>query len=59
MSEGGFRICELSRAVRIAVEREDTPWYPTMRLYRQKTAGNWEEVIQRVADQLRAIAVRR
>jgi len=25
MSEGGFRICELSRAVRIAVEREDTP----------------------------------
>ena len=24
--------------------REDTPWYSTMRLFRQKTAGDWDEV---------------
>jgi hypothetical protein len=30
------------------LEREDTPWYPTMRLFRQSERGNWEEVIKRV-----------
>jgi tetratricopeptide (TPR) repeat protein len=34
--------------------REDTPWYPTMRLFRQKVRGDWSEVIQRVAMALRA-----
>jgi len=29
-------------------EREDTPWYPTMRLFRQKVQGDWAEVIERV-----------
>jgi len=39
---------------RWGLDREDTPWYPTMRLFRQKVAGNWDEVIQRVADELTA-----
>ena len=30
-------------------EREDNPWYPTMRLFRQRRAGDWTEVIERVA----------
>ena len=34
------------------VEREDCPWYPTMRLFRQKAAGEWEEVISRVVEAL-------
>jgi tetratricopeptide (TPR) repeat protein len=34
------------------IDREDSPWYPTMRLYRQKSPGNWEEVFQRVAAEL-------
>jgi hypothetical protein len=29
--------------------REDTPWYPTMKLYRQKTAADWNEVFARIA----------
>lgn len=33
--------------------REDSPWYPTMRLFRQRQPGDWDEVIQRVADALR------
>ena len=28
--------------------REDSPWYPTMRLFRQARQGDWEEVISRV-----------
>ncbi len=29
--------------------REDTPWYPTMRLFRQARRGDWESVMRRVA----------
>jgi hypothetical protein len=28
--------------------RDDTPWYPTMRLFRQTSPGDWSGVIQRV-----------
>ncbi|MBF2026314.1 MAG: glycosyltransferase family protein [Oscillatoriales cyanobacterium C42_A2020_001] len=28
--------------------RDDSPWYPTMRLFRQQSPGNWQEVMQRV-----------
>ena len=30
------------------LEREDSPWYPTMRLFRQKEHGNWAEVFDRL-----------
>jgi ADP-heptose:LPS heptosyltransferase len=35
------------------LEREDTALYPSMRLFRQKRRGEWDEVIQRVRDALR------
>lgn len=28
--------------------REDSPWYPTLRLFRQKAAGDWADVVDRV-----------
>jgi tetratricopeptide (TPR) repeat protein len=31
------------------LDRQDTPWYPTMRLFRQQTRGDWDEVVERVA----------
>jgi tetratricopeptide (TPR) repeat protein len=34
------------------LEREDSPWYPTMRLFRQKTFGLWDEVFERLAEAL-------
>lgn len=37
-------------------EREDTPWYPTMRLFRQARAGDWASVVERVAGALRRLA---
>jgi hypothetical protein len=34
-------------------DRDDSPWYPTMRLFRQQRLGEWDEVFARVADELR------
>lgn len=34
--------------------RDDSPWYPTMRLFRQRTAGDWAEAFGRVAYALHA-----
>jgi hypothetical protein len=35
------------------LDRTDSPWYPSMTLYRQKVAGDWNEVFNRVAAALR------
>ncbi len=29
------------------LDREDCPWYPTMRLFRQTELGNWQSVVER------------
>ena len=34
------------------LNREDSPWYPTMRLFRQPTLGDWESVIAKVKNEL-------
>ena len=36
------------------LDREDTPWYPKMRLFRQRRAGDWDGVIARIGEALRA-----
>jgi hypothetical protein len=35
--------------------REDSPWYPTMRLFRQTKLGCWEDVFELMADELKRI----
>jgi tetratricopeptide (TPR) repeat protein len=35
------------------VGRADSPWYPTVKLYRQTQLGDWDAVLQRVAQDLR------
>jgi hypothetical protein len=37
------------------LEREDSPWYPTMRLFRQTRLNQWEDVFERMAEELRQI----
>ncbi|MGH8008398.1 MAG: tetratricopeptide repeat protein, partial [Candidatus Binatia bacterium] len=34
------------------LEGETTPWYPTMRLFRQTRTGDWTGVMRRVAQAL-------
>lgn len=38
--------------------REDSPWYPSARLFRQKRLGCWDEVFARMAERLRSLAAR-
>jgi hypothetical protein len=37
------------------VERDDSPWYPSMWLFRQSRRGDWAEVFDRVGTQLDAM----
>jgi tetratricopeptide (TPR) repeat protein len=34
------------------LDRADSPWYPTARLFRQPTPGGWESAIARVAEEI-------
>ena len=38
------------------IEREDSPWYPTLRLFRQERPHDWEGVMDRVHEALRDLA---
>ena len=35
--------------------REDSPWYPTARLFRQKKRGHWKDVVDRVSNALASL----
>jgi tetratricopeptide (TPR) repeat protein len=39
------------------LDRDDSPWYPTMRLIRQRRLGEWKEVFDAMAERLRALTV--
>jgi tetratricopeptide (TPR) repeat protein len=34
------------------LDRDDTPWYPSMRLFRQQHRGDWEHVFRRITSAL-------
>ena len=41
------------------IDREDSPWYPTVRLFRQRRHDDWNEVVARVAIELQRFVGRR
>jgi ADP-heptose:LPS heptosyltransferase len=52
----GVRVWVVLQAVpdwRWLTGRTDSPWYPTMRLFRQRAPGDWTELFERVAAELR------
>ncbi len=40
-------------------DRDDSPWYPTMRLFRQARRGDWDEVLERIAAWVEPLAAAR
>ena len=37
------------------LDRDDSPWYPTMRLFRQQTRGDWQGTLDRVQVELKSL----
>jgi ADP-heptose:LPS heptosyltransferase len=35
------------------LDRDDSPWYPTARLFRQRQASDWKHVVHRVSEELK------
>jgi ADP-heptose:LPS heptosyltransferase len=35
-------------------DRDDSPWYPTMRLFRQTRSDDWGDVVRRLGEELSA-----
>jgi hypothetical protein len=35
------------------LEREDCPWYPSMRLFRQTRFAQWDDVFERIGEELK------
>jgi hypothetical protein len=54
----GVRVWVVLQAVpdwRWFAARADSPWYPSMRLFRQRAPGDWPELFERVAVELAAL----
>ena len=37
------------------LERQDSPWYPAMRIFRQERPGDWAGVVGKIVDALRGL----
>jgi len=42
----------LAADVRWMIGKKETPWYPSMKLFRQKTVGDWRPVIEEIKKEL-------
>lgn len=54
----GLRCFTLLKRVpewRWMLERDDSPWYPTMRLFRQRTRGDWQDPVREARAALEAL----
>jgi Flp pilus assembly protein TadD len=40
------------------LDRDDSPWYPTMRLFRQTSPGDWQGTFARIAQEVPQLAAR-
>ena len=49
----------LARDWRWLLDRSDSPWYPTMRLFRQTAPGQWSDVFQKIEGALVDLAASR
>ena len=38
------------------LNRNDSPWYPTLRLFRKPKLGSWSPVVERIAQELKSLA---
>jgi tetratricopeptide (TPR) repeat protein len=56
MAKPFWLLTKLSPDWRWLLQREDNPWYPTAKLYRQPKMDDWESVVERVRNDLALLA---
>lgn len=56
MGRPAWAILPFSSDWRWMLNRPDSPWYPTVRLFRQHSYGNWDDVFQHVLKELEVFA---
>jgi ADP-heptose:LPS heptosyltransferase len=49
-------LCRFDGCWRWLTQRSDSPWYPTVKLYRQERSGDWDSVVQKIKDALDQLA---
>lgn len=47
-------LVQYSPDFRWLLDREDSPWYPTLRIFRQNQLRDWSGVVRRVAEALKS-----
>jgi Flp pilus assembly protein TadD len=52
MGKETWTMLQFAADFRWMAEGDRSPWYPTMRLFRQKTIGDWPGVVERVTQEL-------
>ena len=57
LGKPGWILNRFDTCWRWLLDRSDSPWYPTVKLYRQERPGDWDGVIQRVATDVARLAV--
>jgi tetratricopeptide (TPR) repeat protein len=55
MAKPTWVLLQFAPDFRWLLERKDSPWYKSVRLFRQKQAGDWQEVLQEVKKELEDI----
>jgi tetratricopeptide (TPR) repeat protein len=58
LARPAWTLLPISPDWRWLLDREDSPWYPSMRLFRQTKRKVWTDVIERVAVELASLASR-
>jgi Flp pilus assembly protein TadD len=56
MGKSAFLLDRYDNCWRWLSGRDDSPWYPSLRIFRQRQSGDWPPVIARVATALAAMA---
>jgi hypothetical protein len=59
MAKAGAVLIPFAADFRWLLDRTDSPWYPTLRLFRQAAIGDWSGPLDRLRQELAAIAAKR
>jgi ADP-heptose:LPS heptosyltransferase len=58
MGKGVALLIPFSPDFRWLLARTDSPWYPTMRIFRQSRIGDWDAPVAQLRDELASAAAR-